>query len=74
MPAPEPAHAVAPVVRKALRLKEEGREAVIRFSLSGHRFFDMGAYDTYLDGKLEDFQHPAHAIEESLPRLPEING
>ncbi|HNX51582.1 MAG TPA: TrpB-like pyridoxal phosphate-dependent enzyme [Thermoanaerobaculaceae bacterium] len=72
VPAPESSHAIAAVVRKALELKEEGREAVILFSLSGHGFFDMGAYDAYLDGKLEDFEYPEHAIEESLARLPQV--
>ncbi|MCU0294147.1 MAG: TrpB-like pyridoxal phosphate-dependent enzyme, partial [Thermoanaerobaculaceae bacterium] len=72
VPAPESSHAIAAVVRKALELKEEGREAVILFSLSGHGFFDMGAYDAYLDGKLEDFEYPGLAIEESLARLPQV--
>lgn len=72
VPAPESSHAIAAVVRKALHLKEEGREAVILFSLSGHGLFDMGAYDAYLDGKLEDFEYPAHAIEASLQRLPQV--
>ena len=72
VPAPESSHAIAAVVRKALQLKEEGRQAVILFSLSGHGFFDMGAYDAYLDGKLEDFEYPGHAIEESLARLPQV--
>ncbi|MGV8041313.1 MAG: TrpB-like pyridoxal phosphate-dependent enzyme [Thermoanaerobaculaceae bacterium] len=72
VPAPESSHAIAAVIRKALELREEGREAVILFSLSGHGFFDMGAYDAYLDGKLEDFEYPAHAIEESLQKLPQV--
>jgi len=72
VPAPESSHAIAAVVRKALQLKEEGRQAVILFSLSGHGFFDMGASDAYLDGKLEDFEYPGHAIEESLARLPQV--
>lgn len=72
VPAPKSAHAIAAVIRKALQLKEEGREAVILFSLSGHGFFDMGAYDAYLDGKIEDFEYPAYAIEESLRTLPQV--
>ena len=72
VPAPESSHAITAVIRKALELREEGREAVILFSLSGHGFFDMGAYDAYLDGKLEDFEYPAHAIEASLARLPQV--
>ncbi|HPC83344.1 MAG TPA: TrpB-like pyridoxal phosphate-dependent enzyme [Thermoanaerobaculaceae bacterium] len=72
VPAPESSHAIAAVIRKALALKEEGRQAVILFSLSGHGFFDMGAYDAYLDGKLEDFEYPADAIAQSLEKLPQV--
>ncbi len=73
VPAPESAHAIAAVVRKALQLRDEGRQAVILFSLSGHGFFDMAAFDAYLDGKLEDFEYPEHAIAPSLARLPKIS-
>ena len=72
VPAPESAHAIAGVARKAKQFAEEGREAVILFSLSGHGFFDLAAYDAYLDGTLEDFAYPAEAIERSLGALPEV--
>jgi len=72
VPAPESAHAIAAVMAKALELKEEGREAAILFSLSGHGFFDMTAYEGFLDGTLEDFEYPAAAIADSLTRLPEV--
>lgn len=72
VPAPESAHAIAAVIRKAEALKEEDRSACMLFNLSGHGLFDMGAYEAYLDGTLEDFAYPARAIEESLKRLPEV--
>ncbi|MFH1176599.1 MAG: TrpB-like pyridoxal phosphate-dependent enzyme [Acidobacteriota bacterium] len=72
VPAPESAHAIAAAVRKARELKEEGRPATILFSLSGHGLFDLGAYEAYLDGTLDDFTYPEHAIEESLARLPVV--
>jgi tryptophan synthase beta chain len=72
VPAPESSHAIAAVIRKALALKEEGKPACLLFNLSGHGLFDMGAYEAFLNGTLEDFAYPAAAIEESLKHLPEV--
>ncbi|MBI4917831.1 MAG: TrpB-like pyridoxal phosphate-dependent enzyme [Acidobacteria bacterium] len=72
VPAPESAHAIAAVVRKAVELREEGREATIVFSLSGHGIFDLGAYEAFLDGTLADTADPTHGIEVSLDHLPRV--
>jgi tryptophan synthase beta chain len=72
--APESAHAIAGVVRKARELAEEGREATLLFSLSGHGLFDLAAYEAYLDGTLEDFAYPGEAIAASLENLPKVGG
>ncbi len=72
VPAPESAHAVAATVRKATELREEGREATILFSLSGHGLFDLAAYEAYLDGTLPDQGDPGKAIAEALRGLPEV--
>lgn len=52
IPAPESCHAIAVAVREALRCKEEGKEEVILFNLSGHGLMDMSAYDQYLAGNV----------------------
>ena len=44
VPAPESAHAIASAVNHALKAKEEGKEKVIVFTLSGHGLFDLSAY------------------------------
>jgi tryptophan synthase beta chain len=44
LPAPESAHAIASVVHEALAAKKDGRPRTILFNLSGHGFFDLGAY------------------------------
>ncbi|ABR30589.1 tryptophan synthase subunit beta [Thermosipho melanesiensis] len=44
VPAPESAHAIAGAIREAKRAKEEKREKVIVFTLSGHGLFDLSAY------------------------------
>jgi len=71
--APESAHAVAAVVRQAVALREEGREATILFSLSGHGLLDLAAYEAYLDGTLPEQPDPAREIATALTCLPEVH-
>lgn len=55
IPAPESCHAIAATIKEALRCKEEGIGKTILFGLSGHGFIDMGAYEKYLSGDLQNF-------------------
>lgn len=52
IPAPESTHAIALAIREALKAKEEGREEVILFNLSGHGLIELQTYDMFLDGLL----------------------
>jgi tryptophan synthase beta chain len=52
IPAPESSHAICQAINEAERAKEEGKERVILFNLSGHGFLDLGAYDNFMDEKL----------------------
>lgn len=70
--APETAHAIRVAIDEALACKEEGRKRVIAFNLSGHGHFDMGAYDAYFKGELEDYAYPEEAIDEAMSQLPEV--
>lgn len=54
VPAPEPSHAIAQVVKEAIRCREEGRKKVILFNLCGHGMLDLPAYDRYLSGNMKD--------------------
>ncbi|MCX7975008.1 MAG: TrpB-like pyridoxal phosphate-dependent enzyme [Candidatus Aminicenantes bacterium] len=45
LPAPESSHAVAAVIDEAIKAREEGKEKVILFNLSGHGFLDIAAFD-----------------------------
>ncbi len=72
MPAPESSHAIKAAIDEALRAKEEGRERVVFFNLSGHGHFDLSAYADYLAGKLVDYEYPEQKIKESLSRLPQV--
>ena len=72
IPAPESAHAIRGAIDEALRAKEEGRERVVLFNLSGHGHMDMAAYDEYFAGRLEDFEYPSEKVRESLRNLPQV--
>ncbi len=54
IPAPESAHAVRAAIDEALEAKERGEPRVILFNLSGHGYLDLGAYDAYFAGKLNE--------------------
>jgi tryptophan synthase beta chain len=71
--APETSHAVAAVIQEALKAKEEGKEKVILFNLSGHGHMDMLGYQKYFEGKLSDYALPQAQIdkaEKELENLP----
>jgi tryptophan synthase beta chain len=72
VPAPESAHAILTAIDEALQAKEEGVSRNILFNLTGHGFLDLGAYDAYLSGKLEDYDHPEEAIAASIAKLPKV--
>ena len=72
IPAPESAHAIRVVIDEALRCKKEGKRQAILFNLSGHGHFDLGAYEAFLAGKLEDYEYPAAKIEEALRGVPQV--
>ncbi|HLF48940.1 MAG TPA: TrpB-like pyridoxal phosphate-dependent enzyme, partial [Methylomirabilota bacterium] len=74
IPAPEAAHAIRVAIDEALRCKQAGRGETILFNLSGHGAFDLGAYEAYLAGKLQDYEYPAEKVEEALRDLPQIQG
>ncbi len=70
VPAPESSHAIRAAIDEALAAREEGRERVILFNLSGHGHFDMAAYDAYLAGELADVEFaPDEAAREELVAL-----
>jgi len=74
IPAPESAHAIKAAVDEALEAKELGEERVIVFNLSGHGYFDLTAYQEYMEGGLENYQHPKKAIDKALKNLPVLPG
>ncbi len=72
VPAPESSHAIRAAIDEALKAKADNREAVILFGLSGHGFLNLGAYENFLEGKLEDFALPEDELRAALAELPEV--
>lgn len=73
-PAPETNHAICEAIKQAKEAKEAGEKKVILFNCSGHGFFDLSAYQAYLDGDLVDYEYPQDKIEEAESKLPQIEG
>jgi tryptophan synthase beta chain len=72
VPAPEPSHAIKVAIDEAQKAKEAGEEKTILFNLCGHGFFDLTAYESYLKGSLQDYEHPQSEIEAALAGLPSV--
>jgi tryptophan synthase beta chain len=72
VPAPESAHAIRTAIDEALDAKEKGEKRVILFNLSGHGYFDLASYESYLSGKLQDYDYPAEAIQAAMGSLPKV--
>ncbi len=69
IPAPESSHAIKAAIDEALVAKKEGTKKVILFNLSGHGHFDMGAYDAYFSGKLENHDMPKEEVKKAMADL-----
>jgi tryptophan synthase beta chain len=72
VPAPESAHAILTVIDEARAAKEEGAPRNILFNLTGHGHLDLASYDSFLAGRLEDYEHPSEEIAKSIGQLPQI--
>ena len=69
LPAPESSHAIRAAVDEALAARQEGKARTILFCLSGHGHFDLGSYESYLTGKLQDYAYPGRDMERVLAEV-----
>ncbi len=67
--APETSHAVASVIREANKAKEEQKQKVILFNLSGHGVMDLAGYDAFFQGKLKNYVLPEEEMKKSLAAI-----
>jgi tryptophan synthase beta chain len=72
VPAPESSHAIRAAIDEALKAKATGEEKVILFNLSGHGFLDLAAYESYLNGELQDFELAQGDVDKALGELPDV--
>jgi tryptophan synthase beta chain len=72
LPAPESAHAIRAAIDEAIDAKEKGEKRVILFNLSGHGHFDLSAYQSYLNGELQDYAYPEEAVRAAMQTLPKV--
>ena len=77
LPAPESSHAIRAAMDEALAAREEGRPKVILFCLSGHGHFDLGSYESYLTGKLQDYEYRGSGyrvgVGKQIGAFPELS-
>jgi tryptophan synthase beta chain len=72
VPAPETNHVIRGAIVEALKCKESGEEKVIAFNASGHGHFDMGSYQAYFSGELEEHYFTDEMLRESLKKMGEM--
>ncbi|MBW2065944.1 MAG: TrpB-like pyridoxal phosphate-dependent enzyme [Deltaproteobacteria bacterium] len=69
---PEPCHDLKVAIDEALKCKESGESKTILIAHSGHGHFDLGAYDRYLSGQLEDYAYPEEEVKKAQEELPKV--
>jgi tryptophan synthase beta chain len=74
LPAPESAHAIRAAIDEALKCKESGEKKTILFGLTGTGYFDMTAYDAYLNKTMTDYIPTDADLERSFAQIPELPG
>lgn len=72
IPAPESGHAIAATIREAIKCKKSGEAKVLLFNLSGHGLIDMTAYESYLNGDLQNYSISDEEISKSLKDVPKV--
>ena len=64
---------IAAAIREAKKAKEEGKEKVILFCLSGHGLIDMTSYESYINGDLRNYSISDSEIEKNLKDVPQLD-
>ncbi|CAN6477521.1 unnamed protein product [Victoria cruziana] len=72
IPAPEPTHAIAAVIREALNCRKTGESKVLLMAMCGHGHFDLSSYEKYLQGKMVDLSYGDDKVQASLLAIPKV--
>lgn len=73
LPAPESAHAIYGAMQEALKCKESGEAKTILFGLTGTGFFDMTAYEAYINGTMQDYIPTDEDLQRGFDSLPKLD-
>lgn len=73
LPAPESSHAIKAAIDEAIKCKETGEAKNIVFGLTGTGYFDMVAYEKYLDGEMTDYIPTDEELQVGFDMLPKID-
>jgi tryptophan synthase beta chain len=72
IPAPETSHAIAAAIQEANKAKEEGKEKVILFNLSGHGLMDLTGYERFFSDQLVDYPLPEEELQKSIKSIENL--
>lgn len=72
LPAPESSHAIYAAIEEAKKCKETGEAKTILFGLSGTGFFDMTAYNAYLNGTMTDHIPTDEELQKGFDEMPVV--
>ena len=72
LPAPESAHAIKGAIDEAIKCRESGEAKTILFGLTGTGYFDMTAYESYLNGSMSDYIPTDADLQKGFDSLPDI--
>ena len=65
--APETSHAVKCAIDEAIKCKQTGEKKVIAFNASGHGLLDLSSYESYLAGRLENYEPQKIEVPHIIP-------
>ncbi|MDP4119469.1 MAG: TrpB-like pyridoxal phosphate-dependent enzyme [Bacillota bacterium] len=72
LPAPESSHAIKAAIDEAIKCRESGEAKTILFGLTGTGYFDMTAYTSFLEGKMNDYIPTDEDLVPGFNSLPKI--
>ena len=72
LPAPESSHAIRCAIDEALKCRESGEKKTIVFGLTGTGYFDLAAYDSFLNGTMTDSIPTDEQLQKSFDTLPKV--
>lgn len=74
LPAPESSHAIKAAIDEAKKCTETGESKTILFGLTGTGYFDMKAYESYNDGKMQDYIPTDADLKKGIDGIPRFPG